>query len=292
MDRSDPGASGGTTVYDELVRNALAMRRPPERPGDRRLGSGELVDVVQHGPVLEALLDEPMDRREIESQLDVSKATSHRFTRWLTDRGFAEKVDGRFRLTGTGEVVAEEVLRLERNVQTADDLAPLLDLICADHKEFVVEPFADATVTEATPEAPYAPVDRFVELLRASSTFRGFNTTPMLPLSVETFAETLFAGTDVEQVYLPATVERLFEVAPERARAAVERGDLTLLTREALPYGLAIFDDAVAIGGYDEETGTLRVLVDTDDAIGREWAERTYAVYRSHADPLTETTLG
>jgi len=283
----DNDAPSGAAVYDELVRNAFELAaRADLGGGDRPVGRDFLVDVVRHGPVLEALFAEPMDRREIEAHLGVSRATSHRFTRWLGEHGLAEKRDGRFHLTGKGLSFAEGVLRFERNVETSDRLAPLLDLICADHMELVVEPFADATVTTATPTDPYGPVRRFRELLSASSTLRGFNTTHMVPVAPDAAEADPFEGVETEVIYLPEVVEHLFEAAPEQARSAVEAGHLRLRTREALPYGLAIFDDRVGIGGYDEDTGAMAVFVDTDAAYAREWAERTYAAFRADSEPL------
>ena len=282
-----PDGAGGAAVYDELVRNAFELaERADLGGGERGVDTDFLVDVVRHGPVLEALFSEPMDRREIEERLDVSRATSHRFTRWLSEHGLSEKRDGRFHLTGKGLSFAEGVLRFERNVETADRLAPLLDLVCEDHMELVVEPFADATVTTATPADPYAPVRRFQELLESSSSLRGFNTTHMVPLSSDAHDEGAFDGVETEVIYLPEVVEHLLEAAPEQARLAVDAGHLTLRTREALPYGLAIFDDRVGIGGYDEATGAMAVFVDTDAAYAREWAERTYAAFRADSEPI------
>lgn len=282
-----PEAASGVAVYDELVRNAFELaERADLEAGERRFGTDFLLDVVRHGPVLEALFGEAMDRREVEEHLGVSRATSHRFTRWLGEHDLAEKRDGRFHLTGKGLSFAEGVLRFERNVETADRLAPLLDLICEDHMELVVEPFADATVTTAESADPYAPVRRFLELLSNSDTLRGFNTTHVVPLSPEPGGRDAFEGVDAEIIYLPEVVETLFAAAPDRARVAVEAGHLTLRTREALPYGLAIFDDRVGIGGYDETTGAMAVFVDTDAAYAREWAERTYAAFRDDSEPL------
>ena len=278
----------GSPLLEAILENERNRRHLGRRLADSvgRLETDALVDVVRHGPVLEALLDGPLDRGEIEAKLDVSRATSHRFVRWLEGQGYAEKVDGRYRLTGRGEAVAEEVLRFEANVRTADRLAPLLDAVCRDHREFVVEPFVDATVTVADPTDPYGPVERFLSLVRESETFRGFNTTHMAPLVPGEFHEQVFSGTDSEIVYLPDVAATLFETDPERAREAVERGHLTLRTREGLPYGLALFDDRVGIGGYDESTGQMQVFVDTDSPIAREWAERVYRSVRADSRPL------
>ncbi|MCL7418246.1 MAG: hypothetical protein M8354_10460, partial [Halalkalicoccus sp.] len=152
-----------------------------------RIGTDLLGDIVRHGPILEALLKEPLDRREIEERLGVSRATSHRYTQWLNEQEFAKKADGRFELTWRGEVIAEEVLRFEANVRTAHRLTPLLNAVCDDHREFVVEPFVDATITVAESNDPYRPVERFIELVNKSETFRGFNTTHMAPLVLDEF---------------------------------------------------------------------------------------------------------
>ncbi len=284
----------GSPVLEAILENARNQQylgRRLDAAGDR-VDTDLLGDLVRHGPVLEALREEPLDRREIEARLDVSRATSHRFTQWLDEQGFVEKRDGRFQLTGPGEAVADEVLRFEANVRTVHRLSPLLDAVCEDHQEFVLEPFVDANVTLAEPDDPYQPVERFLSLLDESESFRGFNTTHMAPLVLGEFHHQIFEETDTEIIYLPLIVEKLFETYPERAREATESGHLALRTREELPYGLAIFDDRVGIGGYDEDTGLMQVFVDTDTQIAREWAERVYASVRADSEPLEGTDLG
>ncbi|WP_318569259.1 helix-turn-helix transcriptional regulator [Salinigranum marinum] len=277
-------------VLDELLQNALEIQHRGLRagPADARLDTDELLDVVRHRELFEALYDEPLDRRDLEARLDVSRATSHRFTRWLASNAYADRVDGVYHLTGEGEVVAEAVMGLERKLRAADRLAPLLDVICEDHRDFVVEPFEDATVTVATPSEPYAPVTRFLTLLRSCGRFRGFNTTHMIPPGLADLYGDPFAACEVELISLPNVIEALRETERDVWRALDEEdGHLKLLTREALPYGLALFDDRVGIGGYDEETGTLRVFVDTDTAIARAWAERVYETFRRDSKPVT-----
>lgn len=283
----------GSPILESLLENARNQQYLGQRldaAGDR-VDTDLLGDIVRHRPVLEALRAEPLDRREIEERLDVSRATSHRFTRWLDEQEFVEKVDGRFQLTGRGEAVADELLRFEANVGTVHRLAPLLDVICEDHQDFVIEPFVDARVTLAEPDDPYQPVERFISLLSESETFRGFNTTHMAPLVLGGFHHQIFEETDTEIIYLPHIVEKLFETHPERAREAIECGHLALRTRADLPYGLAIFDERVGIGGYDEATGLMQVFVDTDASIACEWADQVYASVRADSDPLQERQI-
>lgn len=278
-------------VLDELLQNALEIqhRGLGAEPPEGRLDTDELLDVVRHRGLFEALYDEPLDRRDLESRLDVSRATSHRFTRWLASNAYAERVDGFYHLTGEGEVVAEAVMGLERKLRAADRLAPLLDVICEDHRDFVVEPFENATVTVATPSEPYAPVTRFLTLLRGCDRFRGFNTTHMIPPGLADLYGDPFAACDVELISLPNVIESIRDTERDVGGALDEKGGhLKLLTSEALPYGLALFDRRVGIGGYDEETGAMRVFVDTDTAIARAWAERVYETFRRDSKPLTE----
>ena len=282
----------GSPVFEAILENERNRRYLGQRldaAGDR-VDTDLLGDIVRHGPVLEALLKEPLDRREIEERLDVSRATSHRYTQWLDERGLIEKSDGRFRLTWRGAVIAEEVLRFEANVRTAYRMTPLLDAVCDDHRDFILEPFVDATITVAEPDDPYRPIERFIGLVGESETFRGFNTTYMAPSVLGEFHRQAFEETDTEIIYLPHVVESLFETYPERVREAIDRGHLALRTREDLPYGLAIFDERVGIGGYDEITGLMRVFVDTDSPIAREWADRVYASVRADSDPLDART--
>ena len=276
------------TVLDEILETTTELIGK-ERSADvppAQLSTAELHDVVQHRELLAVLVEEPLHRDQIQERLGVSRATSHRFTRWLRDHELAERVDGQFQLTGKGATFADEVLRFERNLRTATAIAPLLDSICDYHQEFVVTPFADATVTTATLEDPYRPVSRFVALLQESSTFRGFNTTHMVPPTLADVYDHLFDGVETELVYLPDVVDNLFETYPDRIRAAIDDGHLELRTREALPYGLAIFDDRVGIAGFDEDTGTMHVFVDSDSAIARAWAERVFEIYRDNSDRI------
>ena len=197
------------SVLDEVLETTIELvgkQRAPDGHHER-LRDDDLLDVIQHRGLLELLLDGPLYRHEIQDRLGVSRATSHRFTRWLQDEELATKVDNEFRLTGKGKVYADEVLRFERNLRTATEIAPLLDTICEHHQEFVIPPFADATVTTATPEDPHRPVARFIELLRTSSTFRGFNTTHMVPPALADVYDHLFDGVETELIYLPDVVD-------------------------------------------------------------------------------------
>ncbi|ELZ96907.1 putative DNA binding protein [Haloferax mucosum ATCC BAA-1512] len=134
-----------------------------------------------------------------------------------------------------------------------------------------------ASVTSASsPASPNA-----IPTQRTPSRFRHITS-----LEASTLSKHVFEGTETEIIYLPHIAETLFDTYPEKATEAVESGHLTLRTRDDLPYGLALFDDRVGIGGYDESTGMMEVFVDTGPPIAREWAERVYASVRADSTLL------
>lgn len=274
-------------VFEEVIARTMELGEGAPSEGDEA-ATADLTDVVRHRAVLAALADGSRERRELEDRLDVSRATSYRLLRWLRDSGLVERIDGDYALTGKGQAYAEEVERFARNLGAADRLEPLLDAVCETHADFLVAPFEDATVSLADPADPYAPVSRFLDLLADSETFRGFNATHVLPPPL---SWAVFDGREVDLITLPAAAEELFESVSAGARTAAARGDLNVRTRAVLPYGLALFDDRVGVAGYDETTGAIRVLADTDSAIARAWAERTFERYRADAESVGPDTV-
>lgn len=150
--------------------------------------------------------------------------------------------------------------------------------------------FADSVVTVPELGAPYRPVDRFAELVRETEAIRGFT-----PTTVESDMDALFRnvvdGMEAELMWPSDLTETISASHPERLPAAIESGNLTVLTTEFFPCSCAIFDDRVGLGGYDRETGIMRVAVDTDAPEARRWAEDLYESYRDDARPLDPDAL-
>lgn len=243
-------------------------------------------EAVKRADALAALRDDPKDRATLMAALDVSRTTIHRIVRTLEAQELLEQDGHEFHLTALGRTVADEVSTYRRRLRTARRLQPLLETIDDEAVAFDVGPFEDATVTAMAPSNPYAPVARFMELLRDSETLRGFDTTTVAPVFVDEIRDQILGGLETDVVYLPGVARDVVESYPDGVAAAVESGRLTLSMHDDLPFGLAIFDDRVGLGGYDGETGMLRVFVDTDDPTAREWALDRYREYRATADPV------
>ena len=241
---------------------------------------------VQRMDTLDALWSRPLRRAELESELDVSRTTAHRIVRSLTDHGLIERTDGRYGLTEFGEIATAEIFRVRTNFEAADALRPFLDAIADTPFDFDVSSFAQAVVTTSGPGDPYAPISRFMELIPGTDTLRGFDTTSIAPVFVDEIRQEILGGMQVSVVYLPETAAQIADSYPDELGSSMESGNMELFTSESLPFGLALFDDRIAIGAYDGETGMLTVFADTDDAEAIEWGERLYEYYLEAADPF------
>lgn len=247
-----------------------------------------LIELVRRAPVLEALQEGAMDRRELEQHLSVSKSTVHRFTRSLRENGLIDRSGGEFVLTPLGEVSVNKIAEFRASIETAWELAPVLQVAKAHGVDIDMGVFADATVTTAGPGNPYRPVNRFMSLVSETDTLRGLDPASINPLYLDEIYERIIDGMATDAVFPSPVVEDLLTVNPERARTAFESGNLTLRVHDDLPFGLTVCDDRVGVGVYDDETGLLRTYVDTDTSDAYEWAERVYADYRAEATELTE----
>ena len=247
-----------------------------------------LINLVRRAPVFAALSERPMDRRDLQDHLDVSRPTVHRLTRALIDCGLIKRVNGEFMLTAFGEAVAAAVTSFEQSVDTAQEIAPLLRVAKEHDLALEGSAFTDATVTNAESGNPYRPANRFMTLLEDTDQLRGLDPSSINPLHLDQIYTRIVGGMETDVVFPPGVVEELFEANPDRATRALESGNLTVHSHDDLPFGVTICDDRIGIGIYDTETGILRTYIDTDDPSARKWAKRVYSNYRNEATNVTE----
>lgn len=249
---------------------------------------------VKRAGALTTLRAGPMTRMELVTALDVSRTTIHRTVQSLDAHGLLVQEDGKLALSVLGATVADEVATYKRRINAANHLQPFLDTIDELPAGLDVELFADARLTEMSRTNPYAPIGRFMTLLRDSDSVSGFDTTTVAPVFIEEIRDQILGGMETDIIYLPAIVDELTTAYPDATVAAMDSGQLTLWTHEGLPFGLAIFDDCIGLGGYDPDSGLLRAFVDTDNPDARRWAQDLFDSYRETADrvelPRLETT--
>lgn len=244
------------------------------------------VEAIKRADALAALRGGPMTRADLMAALGVSRTTIHRIVRGLEGRELLIQDGSEFGLSALGRTVADEVATYRRRLRAARRLQPFLETVGDASVGLDVGLFDDATVTVMEPTNPYAPVVRFMGLLRDSGTLRGFDTTTVAPVYAEEIRDEILGGMETDVVYLSSVVEEMVEAYPDAIATAIASGRLALAAHDDLPFGLAVFDDRVGLGGYDDETGMLRVLVDTADPAAREWALDRFRRYRQEAEPV------
>ena len=253
----------------------------------------ELIQVLRHRRVFAELQEEALERRQLEDRLSVSRATSHRYVRTLEELGLIEKTNGRFVLTDLGTDIAATVATFETEVSARLRLAPMVDVMRGVTPPVDIAAFEDATVTSVEHGDPFAPLTRFVSLVQETETLRGINTCRIAPTYMDEFQGRILDGMRTELIDLPQILEDIMERYPEKCVQVCVSENLTLWIhedRDALPFGLVLFDDRVGIGLFDTTKGTLEAVIDTDDPAAIEWATAVYSQYQSESSHLKNFT--
>lgn len=251
----------------------------------------ELIKITRRVCALEALYEEgAMDRRDLEQALGVSKPTVHRFARFLGEQGLVVRVDGRFRLTPLGKVVAEETIRFRDTVDGIQKLRRISQWLPVEAFDFDLRRFHDANIVFPDCSDPFAPIRKASTLLDTARRVRVVSSV-YLP---ETFA-TLCRGS-IENGSSVACVydRRVLDVirADEQARSNLERllaRGVVVAVHPDIPFSLFIADETVLICAVDDR-GVPKALVVTEDTVIRDWAEESCESYRHEAEPVAVET--
>ena len=242
-----------------------------------------LIDLLRRSPLLEELEGGEYDRRELQDRLAISRATSHRHTKLLSEFGVIERVNGQFRLTESGILLADACSKFRQEANAALQLAPVLDAVMDAPVPIDNEAFADATVTGAEHGDSHTPLVRFIALLRETETLHALDLDLIAPARLDEIKERIADGMETELIGLLEVAKDIIENHPENCIEAWTSGYLTIKLVDELPFALTIFDDRVGIGVGEPGTRSLRAFVDTDAPAVREWAWEVYEAYEAEA---------
>ncbi|MFC6716374.1 helix-turn-helix transcriptional regulator [Natrialbaceae archaeon GCM10025810] len=236
---------------------------------------------------LDALAEGPRSGADLRAITDASSSTVRRLLREFEDRYWIRRDGNRYEATPLGAYVAAGMRDLLERFDTERTLRGVWRWLPTDACGFLVEvdPESDLVVTVAEAADPYRPVNRFVSLLRESSRFRfvGFDLALLEPCKDE-LARRIVDGMRTEIVDPPSVARYVLATYPDHCTGPLESGNLAVWVHDDLPpYGVCVFDERIAISGYHRDSGTVRVLIDTDDPRAREWAESTFETYRREA---------
>ncbi|WP_135852524.1 helix-turn-helix transcriptional regulator [Halorussus salinus] len=243
---------------------------------------GDVLD--RRGDLLNRLVEEPTNKRELVERLDCSRSTVDRSVRELESYDLVAYDEGQYRATTFGRLAAAEYRRFERRLTTIHRLKPALEWLPVEEFDLDLGCLADATVVVSTPEDPYAPANYHADAVAESDRFRGL--LPAVGLNqMETATEAVGDGQRQTLVVEREVAEKLREKPhyAEKVEELLASGDVGLFVYDGpIPYFLGIYDEVVHVGVEDDD-GIPRALVESDAPELREWAESTYADYRRTA---------
>ena len=244
--------------------------------------------------VLDALATEPRDRNALRTVTGASSPTMSRILTDFEERNWIERDDHTYELTGLGAFVAAKLEAFVEAMTIEGRLRDVWDWLPHDLDGFHVDLFSDVAVTLPNPGYPSKPVERRIELITETSTWRGFGVAMLGLQTLETSFERFLDEGDefrCEYIYPPAVFEELLSWGDtETILEAAESDSYTVLLHDDLPtddrFEICLFDDRVTICCYDHERGGLQALVETTSSDARTWAESAYEQFREDAQPL------
>lgn len=249
----------------------------------------ELIKVIRRTRALDVLREEgAMDRQDLERTLGVSKPTVHRFTRFLGEQGLLVREDGTFRLTLSGEIVAEEVTRLHDTVEGVHKLRRISQWLPVEAFDFGLRRFHDADIILPDCNDPLAPVREATALLEPADQVHVVSSIYVS----ETFAALSRGVTENGMSVTCVSDSRVVNVirGDEQARKylgrLLARGAVVAVHPDPVPFALGIADETVLIGATDDG-GTPQALVVTEDSIVQDWAEKTCERFLREAEPVS-----
>ncbi len=245
--------------------------------------------------VLVALAERSRSRSDLQTLTGASPSTIGRLLSAFETRNWVTRERHRYKATQLGTFVATGITELIERMETERELRDVWEWLPPDVSGLPIEVISAGVVTVADADEPYRPATRFVSLLRETDRFRFVGTDiALIGPCIDEVARLIVDGMRTEVVH-PANASRAIRsIYPEQDAEALESDYFTHWWHDDLPpYGVCLFDDRVAITGYDAGSGAVRVLIDTDAREAREWAESVYESYRREARPATsETTAG
>ncbi|WP_082256246.1 winged helix-turn-helix domain-containing protein [Haloferax sp. ATB1] len=237
--------------------------------------------LLQRAPVLAACRDGPVGRSTIAERAGCSRTTAYRATTDLERRGLVEQANGGYRLTGLGSTLLDCVDGFREAVDGARRLRPVLARIDAAELRENTRLFADATVVEADPEAPYA-VEQHLDTLIADTSDRicGAATSFGSPGLLARTVERVEAGVEFEWALPTAVLDRLERQHGELHATVLAHDNAAAYVVDDVAVDFSCYDDTLVLTAFDAGRGTLTATATTDDPDAVAWAEEIFGRYR------------
>lgn len=231
----------------------------------------------------------PTEARALRRRFDCDRTTLQRNLDALVEHGWVQHTNGTYQITQAGDLLASELLDFLDKVGTAMELQPFLRWMPDDPIDFDPWYFADAEIVISDSSDPYAPVTRHVEKMKQAEYYRCLlPAVGLQPMSIA--RDCVVQGHKHEAVLDPDVMETIqnnpeyVEVLDDMCQS--DRCEI-FVADQPIQFHLGLMTDTVQIG-VEDDTGTPRALVETNEDIVRAWAEDIFNEYKQQASPLDQ----
>lgn len=238
--------------------------------------------------ILAALRTDDLRPAELTERIDATRTTVQRILSGFRDREWIVKTGPTYRATVTGQRVLEVYRSLETEVERAETYGPFGVYADEVSRRLAPELFTETTVTRATDQQPFAPIERYIEV--TSRTQRRIRT--LAPIvsqeAIDIAEEYLSRGVDLDLVIDRAMFEAFEAQFPETLARWIDRPDSSVgVCPESIDFGLSITDDTVLVGAIDEG-GNLTILAEGTDRSLRAAAVEVFEGRKRQTTPAGE----
>lgn len=264
-------------------------------PGDRDSPIGDIAYLARSEhrvQTLIALTDRPRSRSELCELTGVSSSTIRRTLSEFEDRVWVQKEGYKYVATRLGETIADGMQELVDLVEAERKLRTVWEWLPDEMTGLPTETWSDITVTLPEPDAPYRPVHRFESLLQRTNEVRYLRPeVALMEPCFDALLPLLDAGVDMTLIDRPSCHAYFIRTYPERTAAMKKRDNFTVLEHEGLPRcGIGLLENRVTISCYEQDSGSVQALIETDVPGVREWAESVFGSYEGDARPVDPET--
>lgn len=236
-----------------------------------------LITLIKRVDVLEVISYGCTHKREIEDDLDISRATIDRAIRRLDDCGIVERDGPECQLTLYGRLLLETYQTLSEEINRLAEAQEILSAL-PDETKFNTNFIANAKITTCTSASPLTIYRKTERVLRQSNHIRGIY--PVLPpYSIDLLESLDEQGTTLELICSDEVIEEMVTNYGERLTGlfGTDKHNLFRGQGEALPiYRLLISDNAeVILLAYNENMSLCGGLFNTSRS-AIEWGEQRF----------------
>lgn len=224
----------------------------------------------------------PVERRELEDELEISRPTLSRILDDFDVYGWATNDGQLYEATQLGAFVNDEFQRLIERFEIVAHLREVGKWFPDDGYEFDLSFLSDARIVQPSKEDAMATMSHIASRVEIAEEVRTLSYS-MLP-----YEKVIKDGQQFEAIFEPAALEIMMEDPKMRswAHEMLTTGTASIYRYDAeVPYVIVITDEGtnLCLSGED---GSPRAVIETDSDHIREWAENTFEFYRSEATPI------